>query len=56
MSQRLQPVGQQLGAAVEHATGLGATEAPVQPAPEAYRVMMDPDGHPFCLCPPAPES
>lgn len=41
-----------LADAVEQATGLGATEAAEQPAPEAYRVMVDPDGHPFCLCPP----
>lgn len=39
-------------AAVAHATTLGAVVAPEQPAPEAYRVMLDPDGHPFCLCPP----
>lgn len=41
-----------LDRAVQHATGLGATVAGEQPAPEAYRVMLDPDGHPFCLCPP----
>lgn len=45
-----------LAAAVRHAAGLGATEAPDQPAPEAYRVMIDPDGHPFCLCPPAQDA
>ena len=44
-----------LGAAVERAEELGATQATEQPAPEAYRVMIDPDGHPFCLCPPAPD-
>ncbi|WP_448616419.1 VOC family protein [Modestobacter sp. URMC 112] len=45
-----------LDAAVRHATGLGAAEASEQPAPQAYRVMIDPDGHPFCLCPPAQEA
>ena len=39
--------------AVEHAKGLGATEALEQPSAEDYRVMIDPDGHPFCLCPPS---
>lgn len=39
-----------LDAAVTHATGLGAREATEQPAPEAYRVLLDPDGHPFCVC------
>lgn len=43
-----------LDAAVEQAVGLGAAVAPEQPAPQAYRVMIDPDGHPFCLCPPQP--
>lgn len=37
-----------LQAAVEHATELGATEADVQPQ-ENVRVMLDPAGHPFCL-------
>ncbi|MCZ2850494.1 VOC family protein [Modestobacter sp. VKM Ac-2978] len=41
-----------LDAAILHAADLGATEAAEQPAPEAYRVMLDPHGHPFCLCPP----
>lgn len=41
-----------LDTAIEHATGLGATVAGTQPEPGAYRVMLDPDGHPFCLCPP----
>ena len=42
-------------AATEHAVGLGATVAESQPAASvggAWRVMLDPDGHPFCLCPP----
>lgn len=38
--------------AIAYATGLGARRAEQQPAPEAYCVMLDPDGHPFCLCPP----
>lgn len=38
---------------VAHAQRLGASEADTQPAPDAYRVMLDPDGHPFCLCPPS---
>lgn len=37
-----------VGAAVEHALACGATEAAVQPQDEV-RVMLDPDGHPFCL-------
>ena len=41
-----------LEAATEHAQGLGATVAETQPAAEmggAWRVMLDPAGHPFCL-------
>ena len=30
---------------------LGATTAPHQPQPDRWRVMLDPAGHPFCLCP-----
>lgn len=44
-----------LESATAHATSLGATVADTQPAAEAggrWRVMIDPDGHPFCLCPP----
>jgi hypothetical protein len=29
---------------------LGATPAEHQPQPERWRVMLDPAGHPFCLC------
>ena len=29
---------------------LGAVKADVQPTPEAWRVFLDPAGHPFCLC------
>ena len=42
-----------LEVAVGHAMGLGATQALDQPSAESYRVMIDPDGHPFCLCPPS---
>lgn len=45
-----------LDAGIEHATALGAGAAERQPAPDAYRVMIDPDGHPFCLCPPTQNS
>ena len=47
-----------LEAATTHATELGATVADTQPAAEmggSWRVMLDPDGHPFCLCPPQQE-
>jgi len=37
-----------LGAAVEHAVARGATVADHQPQDDV-RVMLDPDGHPFCL-------
>lgn len=45
-----------LEAATEHAVALGAEVAAEQPAAGAggsWRVMIDPDGHPFCLCPPS---
>lgn len=38
-----------VAAAVEHATGLGAMQAIEQPGAEHYTVMTDLDGHPFCL-------
>lgn len=41
-----------LGLGTKHALALGAIEASEQPGGGAYRVMIDPDGHPFCLCPP----
>jgi predicted enzyme related to lactoylglutathione lyase len=41
-----------LDAATEHAVTLGAAVAPEQPEGATWRVMIDPDGHPFCLCPP----
>jgi catechol 2,3-dioxygenase-like lactoylglutathione lyase family enzyme len=37
-----------LDAAVAHARAAGATLAAVQPQ-EGVRVLLDPDGHPFCL-------
>ena len=37
-----------LAAAVAHATELGAVPASFQPQQDV-RVMLDPDGHPFCL-------
>ncbi|HWJ10662.1 MAG TPA: VOC family protein [Nocardioides sp.] len=42
----------ELEPALEHARSLGATLAPEQPEGMTWRVMLDPDGHPFCLCPP----
>lgn len=41
-----------LEGAVDAARRLGAEPAAEQPSPESYRVMLDPHGHPFCLCPP----
>jgi len=38
-----------LGSAVPSAIALGATEAAHQPAPDQWRVFLDPVGHPFCL-------
>ena len=38
-----------LGGAVRHALRAGATRADVQPG-TYYVVMLDPAGHPFCLC------
>jgi catechol 2,3-dioxygenase-like lactoylglutathione lyase family enzyme len=39
-----------MDAAVAHAIECGATEAAHQPQ-DGVRVMLDPDGHPFCLFP-----
>lgn len=41
-----------LPAAVTAAEELGATKADDQPNAEMCTVMIDPHGHPFCLCPP----
>jgi hypothetical protein len=38
-----------LDSAVAEAVALGATEAKHQPQ-ENVRVLLDPAGHPFCLC------
>ncbi len=38
-----------LPSAVERALALGAREADHQPAPDSWRVLLDPAGHPFCL-------
>lgn len=48
-SQHLDIGVQDLNAAVAWATEQGATLADHQPQ-EGVRVMLDPDGHPFCLC------
>ncbi|WP_235735285.1 VOC family protein [Nocardioides alcanivorans] len=42
-----------LPAGVAHALALGASQAEEQPGGDMWRVMIDPDGHPFCLCPPS---
>jgi catechol 2,3-dioxygenase-like lactoylglutathione lyase family enzyme len=38
-----------LDSAVPAAIALGAREAEHQPAPDEWRVLIDPIGHPFCL-------
>jgi Glyoxalase-like domain len=38
-----------LPAAEQAAVALGATVADVQPG-QSFRVLLDPAGHPFCLC------
>jgi hypothetical protein len=38
-----------LDAAEAQALRLGATKATDQPAPDRWRVMLDPAGHPFCF-------
>lgn len=40
-----------LDAAVAHAVAAGATESVEQPAPGQHTVLLDLDGHPFCLTP-----
>lgn len=39
-----------LDSAEAAAVALGATRAAHQPNPARWRVMLDPAGHPFCLC------
>lgn len=41
-----------MDAAIALATALGATLTDEQPGGDMWRVMLDPDGHPFCLCAP----
>lgn len=59
------PVAKQLHLelAVDHlddaeaaALAIGARKAGVQPAPERWRVLIDPAGHPFCLTTLIPDS
>ena len=38
-----------LDAAEDEAVRIGAVRAPEQTAPERWRVLIDPAGHPFCL-------
>jgi hypothetical protein len=38
-----------LDSAVAEAERLGARQAADQPAPDRWRVLLDPAGHPFCL-------
>jgi hypothetical protein len=40
----------ELDAAEAEAIRLGARRADEQPGPGRWRVMLDPAGHPFCLC------
>lgn len=44
-----------LDASIALAERLGATLAEFQPGGDRWRVLVDPVGHPFCLCPPAAE-
>ena len=39
--------------AERHATALGAWKADYQPGNNRFRVLIDPEGHPFCLATPA---
>lgn len=38
-----------LDAGERQVVALGAVKADTQPAPQAWRVFFDPEGHPFCL-------
>jgi Glyoxalase-like domain len=44
-----------LDAAEAEAIRLGARKPPGQPAPDRWRVLLDPAGHPFCLSSQIPE-
>lgn len=46
----------ELDATEARAITLGARRAEVQPAPEQWRVLLDPAGHPFCITTLIPES
>ena len=46
----------ELDASEELALALGARRAEVQPAPERWRVLLDPAGHPFCITTLIPET
>lgn len=41
---------EELDAAQSAAEALGAGAARSQPQPDRWRVLLDPAGHPFCLC------
>lgn len=43
-----------LDKAEERALALGATRVSAQPEPQRWRVLLDPGGHPFDLCPHPP--
>jgi catechol 2,3-dioxygenase-like lactoylglutathione lyase family enzyme len=47
---------QDLDVAEAQALAIGATKANEQPSPELWRVLIDPDGHPFCITTLIPES
>jgi hypothetical protein len=46
----LDVVVEDLDAAEQPTTDLGATKHETQPKPDSFRVFLDPAGHPFCLC------
>jgi Glyoxalase-like domain len=45
----LELAGDDLDEAEKAALEVGARKAAVQPAPDRFRVLIDPAGHPFCL-------
>ena len=44
-----------LDGATERLCALGASLPEFQPGGDRWRVLLDPDGQPFCLCPPPAE-
>lgn len=46
----------ELEQAESQAVAMGARKAEVQPNPDAWRVLIDPAGHPFCITTLIPES